>query len=221
MLTLPSSLEASLASGVTTLCWCWRVTRRDGAVFGFTDHDGDLTVDGLVFRAGSGFGGADLDGGAGFAPGQTALAGALDDAVLTGADLEAGVWAGAAVEILRVDWSDPAVFVQTACGELGEIRRADGRFEADLLGPAHALETVTGRVFARRCDAELGDARCGVDPGHGDFALGCDKRFATCRDRFANTLNFRGFPYMVGNDVLQASPSSETVRDGGSRGLGG
>ena len=51
------------------------------------------------------------------------------------------------------------------------------------------------------------------------FALGCDKRFATCRDRFANTLNFRGFPYMVGNDMLQASPASEPVRDGGSRGL--
>lgn len=30
------------------------------------------------------------------------------------------------------------------------------------------------------------------------FALtaGCDKRFVTCRDRFANALNFRGFPYI-------------------------
>ena len=118
-----------------------------------------------------------------------------------------------------MDWSAPEIFVRTARGELGEIRCRDGRFEADLLGPAHRLETMTGRVFARRCDAELGDARCGVDPGHGGFVLGCDKRFATCRDRFANTLNFRGFPYMVGNDMLQASPASEPVRDGGSRGL--
>ena len=221
MLTLPPSLEAALASGVTTLCWCWRVTRRDGEVFGFTDHDRDFEVDGLCLRSGSGFGGAATDCEAGFAPGQTALAGALDADVVTEADLEAGLWAGASVDILRVDWSDPAVFVQTGQGVLGEIRRRDGRFEAELLGPAHALETVTGRVFARRCDAELGDARCGVDPQHGDFGLGCDKRFATCRDRFANTLNFRGFPYMFGNDVLQASPASEAVRDGGSRGLGG
>lgn len=221
MLTLPPSLEAALASGVTTLCWCWRVTRRDGQVFGFTDHDRDIEVDGLVFGSGSGFGGAELQGGSGFAPAQTALAGALDDAVVTQADLEDGLWDGAKVEILRVDWSDPAVFAQTGQGVLGEVRRIDGRFEAELLGLAHALETVTGRVFARRCDAELGDDRCGVDAEHGDFGLGCDKRFATCRDRFANTLNFRGFPYMIGNDVLQASPASETVRDGGSRGLGG
>ncbi|GLK50709.1 DUF2163 domain-containing protein [Maricaulis virginensis] len=219
MLTPSPALEAALASGVTTLCWCWRVTRRDGPVFGFTDHDRDLTVDGLVFLAGSGFGGADRECTAGFAPGQTGLAGALDAETVTQADLEAGLWSGALVEILRVDWSAPESFVRTARGELGEIRCRDGRFEADLLGPAHRLETMTGRVFARRCDAELGDARCGVDAGHGGFALGCDKRFATCRDRFANTLNFRGFPYMVGNDMLQASPASEPVRDGGSRGL--
>ena len=31
---------------------------------------------------------------------------------------------------------------------------------------------------------------------------GCDKRFATCRDRFANALNFRGFPHIPGNDFI-------------------
>jgi uncharacterized phage protein (TIGR02218 family) len=31
---------------------------------------------------------------------------------------------------------------------------------------------------------------------------GCDKQFATCRDKFANTLNFRGFPHMPGDDVV-------------------
>ncbi|HEU0081592.1 MAG TPA: DUF2163 domain-containing protein [Bradyrhizobium sp.] len=36
---------------------------------------------------------------------------------------------------------------------------------------------------------------------------GCDKRFATCRDRFANTDNFRGFPHIPGNDFLIATPA--------------
>jgi uncharacterized phage protein (TIGR02218 family) len=35
---------------------------------------------------------------------------------------------------------------------------------------------------------------------------GCDKSFATCRARFANTDNFRGFPQIPGNDFLLASP---------------
>lgn len=42
-----------------------------------------------------------------------------------------------------------------------------------------------------------------MQPGD-TFALtaGCDKRFETCRARFANALNFRGFPHMPGNDFV-------------------
>ena len=35
---------------------------------------------------------------------------------------------------------------------------------------------------------------------------GCDKRFATCRDRFANAVNFRGFPHIPGNDFVISYP---------------
>lgn len=31
---------------------------------------------------------------------------------------------------------------------------------------------------------------------------GCDKLLATCRDKFANAANYRGFPHMPGNDTL-------------------
>lgn len=219
MLSIPPAMQASLDAGVTTHAWCWRVTRVDAAVFGFTDHDRDLVFDGLTYRAGSGFGGADAETALGLAPSQTGLAGALDDAVLTEADLAAGLWGAARVECWRVDWADTDLRVLVSVGELGEIVRRDGRFEAELLGLAHRLERVTGRVFTRRCDAQLGDGRCGVSTAHPDLATGCDQRFATCRDRFANALNFRGFPHMVGNDVLQASAANEAIRDGGSRGL--
>jgi uncharacterized phage protein (TIGR02218 family) len=37
---------------------------------------------------------------------------------------------------------------------------------------------------------------------------GCDKRFATCRDRFANGVNFRGFPHIPGNDFVVRYPVS-------------
>ena len=39
------------------------------------------------------------------------------------------------------------------------------------------------------------------------LTAGCDKRLATCRDRFANVLNFRGQPHMPGADVLTATPA--------------
>jgi uncharacterized phage protein (TIGR02218 family) len=38
------------------------------------------------------------------------------------------------------------------------------------------------------------------------ITAGCDKRFATCRDRFANIANFRGFPHIPGNDFVISYP---------------
>lgn len=46
---------------------------------------------------------------------------------------------------------------------------------------------------------------------------GCDKRIETCRDKFSNAVNFRGFPHMPGNDALQAGPQADDRLDGSSR----
>lgn len=45
---------------------------------------------------------------------------------------------------------------------------------------------------------------------------GCDKRAETCRLKFGNFLNFRGFPHIPGEDWLSAYPSAEGRNDGGS-----
>ena len=45
----------------------------------------------------------------------------------------------------------------------------------------------------------------------GDRALltvGCDKNFSTCRDRFGNSINFRGEPHLPGNDLLTRYPGA-------------
>lgn len=44
--------------------------------------------------------------------------------------------------------------------------------------------------------------------------VGCDRAFATCRDRFANALNFGGFPHMPGNDFAMSYPNRGGGNDG-------
>jgi len=47
------------------------------------------------------------------------------------------------------------------------------------------------------------------------LTAGCDKRFETCRAKFANALNFRGFPHMPGNDfVVGYAVPGEPCHDG-------
>jgi uncharacterized phage protein (TIGR02218 family) len=49
------------------------------------------------------------------------------------------------------------------------------------------------------------------------ISAGCDKRMETCRLKFANLLNFRGFPDLPSGDWMVAHPSRVSARDGGSR----
>jgi len=283
MRDVPPALQAKLESGVTTLCRCWLLTRRDGAVFGFTDHDADIVLDSVTCRADTGLSASEASARLGLAVAGGEAAGALSDEALSEADLAAGRFDAATVDLYLVDWSEPALRVHLARAVLGEVRREGAAFVAELRSLAHRLAETSGRLFTAACGADLGDARCRVDldqpafcgtgtvlsadggahltaagldayadgwfaggrlvwtgganagtavevkshrrrdgvvtlalwhapaeavqEGHAfTVTAGCDKTFATCRDRFANAVNFRGFPHIPGNDFVLRYP---------------
>ncbi|MBX6426737.1 MAG: DUF2163 domain-containing protein [Variibacter sp.] len=292
MRAIPPALQAKLDAGTTTLARCWIVTRRDGVVLGFTEHDEDLVVDGVRCRAGTGFTASEAQQQFGLAVGGSEVGGALASDSLNEDDLAAGRFDAAEVRLYLVDWSEPALRVLLSSGVLGEVRREGLHFTAEVRGLAHRLAEESGRLYTATCSADLGDARCKVDltnpayrgsgvvaglPGGsllvadgldgfadgwftsgrltwttganaglavevkthragaegvtlalwqampeplaiGDafvVTAGCDKRFATCRDRFTNAVNFRGFPHIPGNDfVMQYAVSGEPGNDG-------
>ena len=217
MRTIPTELAARIESGAARLCHVWLLTRADDVRLGFTDHDRALEVDGVGCSAASGWTGGATDQGLGFAAGAAAAAGALDSEAITESDIAAGLYDGCAVECRRVDWEEPELSVALWSGRISRVKREGLAFTAEVEGPLAALDRVAGRTFGRLCDANLGDGRCGVAEGHPDFGLGCDKRFSTCESRFANTLNFRGFPTIPGDDFLTAYPAEGERHDGASR----
>ena len=287
MKTLPSGLQDHLSSGTTTLCWCWKIARRDGAVLGFTDHDAPVAFDAVSYGAVSGFTASEVQSTLGLAVDNLTVAGALSSDTLNESDLAAGLYDNASIEIWRVNWALPDQRVLMRKGSLGEVKRGKTGFQVEMRGLAHILNQPVGRAYGYSCDADLGDARCTVAltassgtitaisdarrfavtglsafadgwfaggklaftsganagramevkrhtaPGSielwqamsesvapGDaFTItpGCDKQFATCKAKFANAGNFRGFPYMPGNDVVLSYPASSTPLDGGSR----
>lgn len=160
MLTFPPALAAALSAGATTLCRCWRLTRTDGAVLGFTNHDRDLAIAGTLYEAASGLEASRTETRLGFAAGGGEVAGALTSARLTETDILRGLYDNAVVETLLVDWSDPTAFALLDTASIGEIRRDDHGFTAELRGPAHAWDQEQGRLFHATCPAELGDGRC-------------------------------------------------------------
>lgn len=284
MKTLPPELAAHLAGNVTTLCYCWRLTRADGTVLGFTDHDRPVVLSGLTYEAAAGLSASEAIASADLSVGGGEVTGALASATISEGDIIAGRYDGAVVDVFLVNWAAPAQNVQVRSGLIGEIKRRDGHFVAEVRSVSARLDEEGGRVYQHRCDADLGDARCGIDltdpryrgagrvtdamslarftasglsafasgwfargllrftdgpnagfacevkqhtltagvatielwqpapngPTAGDgFAVtaGCDKLIETCDKRFANAINFRGFPHIPGSDFLVAHPS--------------
>ncbi|HRO16351.1 MAG TPA: DUF2163 domain-containing protein, partial [Paracoccus sp. (in: a-proteobacteria)] len=152
-----------MSGATTTIARAWAVSRRDGLVLGFTDHDAALRFDGIAFRPDAGLTARAVVQGLGLSVDNTEAQGVLSDDAITESDLRAGRWDGAEVRLWEVDWTAPANRRLVFRGHLGEVARANGAFRAELRGLSEALNLPQGRVYHPRCSAVLGDGRCGFD----------------------------------------------------------
>lgn len=163
MRTIPAGLQAHLDTGATTLAWCWRITRRDGSRLGFTDHDVDIVFDGTTFEAASGLDATEVRETVGLNVDNVDVEGALRSDHLAAADLEAGLYDNADIDILLVNWASPEERVLIRSGSIGEVKRGPSAFSAEVRGLAHVLQQEQGRTFQYACNALVGDGRCGVN----------------------------------------------------------
>lgn len=164
MKTASSQLATHISGGTTTLATCWKVTRRDGAVFGFTDFDKDLTVESILYQARSGYTRSAIHTIANLAVDNLDIESAIDSETLSAPDLRAGVWDGATVEIFLVNWSNLAngkIILKR--GTIGEVELKDMVFRAELRGLSQALSQQIVELYTPDCRADLGDTRCKVN----------------------------------------------------------
>ena len=151
-------------TGLTTLAFAWRVERRDGVTLGFTSHDRDLVIGGLVHRAAPGMLPSAIERSDGLDADDVQLSAALTSDAFTEADLMAGRWDGAALRLSAVDWTAPdAAPVTLLTGEFGEVEIKDGGFAVGLRGPTAVLDAAMVEETSPECRAQLGDRRCRVD----------------------------------------------------------
>ena len=87
---MSEALKAHLVSGVTTICRAWAVTRRDGAVLGFTEHYTELSFEGVVFQPETGMTAAALAQSTGLSVDNTEALGALSSEAVTEEDILGG-----------------------------------------------------------------------------------------------------------------------------------
>ncbi|MCG7574549.1 DUF2163 domain-containing protein [Phaeobacter sp. CNT1-3] len=168
---LPDHMADHLSTGVTTLCRCWRVSRRDGVTLGFTDHDRTLRFEGVGFLADTGLSASTLQQATGLSIDNAEALGALSAAQVSAADIEAGRYDGAAVTCWLVNWADVSQRAVLFQGTFGDLDRAGGAFRVELRGLTDQLNTPLGRSYIAPCSAVLGDQRCRFDTAAAGYSV--------------------------------------------------
>src|SRR5690606_2692628 len=130
MKSFDPALQAHLDEGTTTLAWCWRIARADGASFGFTDHDRTLAFDGTDFEPESGLTASEVRSGSDLSVDAQDAEGVLTSDRITETDILDGRWDNAEVEVWRVNWADTSQRVLLRRGAIGQIRRGRLAFVA-------------------------------------------------------------------------------------------
>lgn len=140
----------------TTAIW-WRIERADGVTLGFTSHDRDLAIEGVVHRTAPGMVPSAIRRTADLDADSAEIAGALSHDSISEGDLAAGRFDGASVTMGMVDWSSLEKSTLYS-GTLGAVSHEGTGFSAELKSMKELLQRQVSPRTSPSCRAEF----CGI-----------------------------------------------------------
>ena len=163
MRVISPDLETHFAGGLTTLATCWKIIREDGVELGFTDHDQPLTFESVDYDSIAGFTPTAVESKSNMSVDNLDVEGQTFPSKITEADLLAGLYDYAEIEIFVVNYEDLTQGrLVVKRGKLGEVSISGQMFQAEVRGLTQYLSQTIGQVFSPSCRAILGDSRCKV-----------------------------------------------------------
>lgn len=146
---------------MTTRCTVVKITRQDATVEGYTDHDDNLTISGVTYLSSAGYTPFSVTRGSELKPDNQELVGLIDNDNLSADDLLAGVYDGARLELMLVDWSTQTKVTTLGLFILGPVRVAGDLYTVEMQSIESELAKPIGRTVTLKCPYELGDSDCG------------------------------------------------------------
>lgn len=143
----------------------WRVLRTDGITLGFTTHDRDLWLEGVLHRAAPGMVPSAIRRTAGFDADSAEVEGALSHDSISAADLAAGRFDNARVFIGLIDWESGDNHTLFR-GSIGTVSRRDDGFSAQLQSRKAELSVDHIPRTSPACRATFCGPGCGLSPTH-------------------------------------------------------
>jgi uncharacterized phage protein (TIGR02218 family) len=158
------TLKHHFTSEVTTIVTCWKVSRIDNVIMGFTDHTSDLIIDNITYKAAAGFSPSSIESSSRFAVDNIDILGILDSSFITESDILSGSYDYAEVEVFQVNYNDLLQGkVVELRGWIGEVSIKGNQFVAEVRSITQKLQQNIGELYSPTCRAVLGDTRCKLD----------------------------------------------------------
>jgi len=163
MKPLSVAMLAHIQQQATSLCTCWKITRLDGVIKGFTDHDQMVTLSSQDYLPAVGGERSANKTNSNLAVDNLDIEGVIDSDELSDIDLRNGLYDYAAVEVFLMNYDDPSMGrILLRRGWLGEVSLNEGGFRAEIRGLAQKLTTKFLKIYSPDCQAQLGDSKCQV-----------------------------------------------------------
>lgn len=170
MKTIPVALQTHLDTGATTLAFALKITRTDGAIYGFTSAGESVTISGTTYDATQGLDISSIVTSAGFAVDNLELQTLDDGTLFTRVEVLGGLWQAAKFVIYRYNWATPSDGVEPVmAGTIGDVKLMRGMVVCELRGLQQYLQQPVGNVTSRTCRArfadyptQAGNNRCGL-----------------------------------------------------------
>ena len=163
MKTVSAAYQAHIEGEVTTVSARLKLTRIDGTILGWTNYWKDVEISGVTYRTAVQDAPSSVRSSADLSVDNLEVLARIDDDRLAESDLLGGKYDYAAIEFAEFNHQDTSQGVMyLRAGTIGEITVARGRANVELRGVTQALQQRIGRLHLKRCDADLGDTRCGV-----------------------------------------------------------
>jgi len=164
MKNLTQGMKDHLASAVSSLATCWKLTRTDGVIQGFTSHDADLVFDTVTYIAATGLTPTATAESVGLKVDNLEVQSILDSANITDSDLEAGLYDFAKIEIFQLDVNDFTIGSNVLkVGTLGNVKIGREGFIAEVRGLSQKYTNTITSEYTPLCRTELGSTKCGID----------------------------------------------------------
>jgi uncharacterized phage protein (TIGR02218 family) len=154
-------INVIIQRGQTTTCRLLKVTRlSDGQIFGFTDHDEDITYSSQLYLSTTSFEPFNQADHSDAAASDTEMTGAFDQ-IITRADVLAELWNNSTFQLLRINWdypADGAIILMT--GSFGEFEPQEFGFKVALHSLEFPLTFVGGEICGPTCRVDFGSPKC-------------------------------------------------------------